>query len=777
MKAKTPLAFIIALGMGIVVSGCGGGSSSEVSVTPRMVGKVMGSAPIQGLAYTSSACEANCITNAQGEYFYYAGNNVSFTLPPNTKMTVKAAPIILPNDFTAETGVTDPKSVRLARLLQSLDADNNVANGLDISAAASKLPSACGFNTDAELAACQLTNLVSAATAKTALQQALAAVAGTFQFKILHINDHHSHTDPDTTTVAIGDHKATLTTGGFANVVAGLKQLSNASTLPLLKLHGGDAITGTVYFSLTKGESDAAAMNQACFDAMTMGNHEFDSGDAGLVKFLDYLKAGSCPPVALSANVQPKVGTSPLTPSSATDYLKPYTVKELSGQKVGIIGLTIADKTKASSSPDATTMFLEEATTAQKYIDELKGQGVNKIVLLTHHGYDRDLALAPKLKGVDVIVGGDSHSLIGNAYNDVGLSAQGDYPSFVRDAEGKRVCVVQAWQYAQVIGELDVKFNADGDVLACVGTPHLLVSQLNTVNAVVVNANADAIKATSSNDATIKTVMAALNQKPFAVVTPDAATNTVLKPFQDQKANFANKIIGVASQNLCFERVPGQGRSSIAGCNDLTWQRGSDISNIVAKAFLEMSKSSDVCIQNGGGVRIDVPAGNISVGTAYTLLPFANTLTEITMTGQQIKDVLEDAMDATMTGSTGSYPYAAGLRWTVNLAEAKGSRISNLEINPRVAGSWTAIDLSKNYKVVTNSFTASGQDGYLTFKTIPDTLKLNTYLDYAQSFVDYVEKLTAEGKQISKLPIAEYSTQQCIPDMDGKYCTQPAASQ
>lgn len=105
----------------------------------------------------------------------------------------------------------------------------------------------------------------------------------------------------------------------------------------------------------------------------------------------------------------------------------------------------------------------------------------------------------------------------------------------MRDAEGKRVCIVQAWQYAQVIGELDVKFNADGDVLACAGTPHLLVSQLNTVNAVVANANADAIKATSSNDATIKTVMAALNQKPFAVVTPDAATNTVLKPFQDQK--------------------------------------------------------------------------------------------------------------------------------------------------------------------------------------------------------------------------------------------------
>jgi 5'-nucleotidase len=90
-----------------------------------------------------------------------------------------------------------------------------------------------------------------------------------------------------------------------------------------------------------------------------------------------------------------------------------------------------------------------------------------------------------------------------------------------------------------------------------------------------------------------------------------------------------------------------------------------------------------------------------------------------------------------------------------------------------VTSTWAAIDTTKTYKVVTNSFTAQGQDGYLTFKAIPEIQKLNTYLDYAQSFVDYVEKLTAEGKLISKLPVAEYSTQQCIPDINGKYCTQP----
>lgn len=786
MVAKTTLALSVALSMGILLVGCGGSSGGTTTVKAATVGKVMSAGAVQGLTYSSTACTSNCVTNAKGEYLYYPNTEITFSLPTSTLTkaastantgltlgTVKAAPIVFPNDFTGETGLTDPHALRLARLLQSLDADNNVANGLDIKTQAQALPNTCGFNSADALAACGLTDLVEEDAAKTALQSTLATLPSAFGFKLLHINDHHSHTDADATTVAVGDNIVTLTTGGFANVVAGLNEMSAQSTLPILKLHAGDAITGTVYFSLTKGESDAVAMNQACFDAMTMGNHEFDSGDAGLVKFLDYLKAGNCPPVALSANTQVKVGTSPLAPNTPTDYLKPYMIKDLGGQKVAVIGITVADKTKASSSPDPTTTFADEATTAQKYIDELKAQGINKIVLLTHHGYDRDLVLAPKLTGVDVIIGGDSHTLLGNDYDSLGLEALGDYASFVKDKEGKRVCVAQAWQYAQVLGELDVKFDNNGDIVACSGTPHLLVSKLNKVGNETVNADAATIKAGVSTSAAVQTVMAALNQAPFKVVAPDESTTLALKPFQDQKATFANKIIGKASENLCFERVPGQGRSTIAGCKELTWQRGSDISNIVAKAFLEMSKSSDVCIQNGGGIRVDVPVGDISVGTAYTLLPFANTLTEITMTGQQIKDVLEDAVEATMTGSTGSYPYAAGLRWTVDLSQAKGSRVTHLEINPRVVGTWAAIDTTKTYKVVTNSFTAQGQDGYLTFKAIPETQKLNTYLDYAQSFVDYVEKLTAEGKLISKLPVAEYSTQQCIPDINGKYCTQP----
>ena len=85
------------------------------------------------------------------------------------------------------------------------------------------------------------------------------------------------------------------------------------------------------FFTLFKGETAAALMNEVCFDAFVLGNHEFNEGDAGLAKFLDFLNAGECNIPVLAANVKPEVGVSALTPKSETDYIQPYTVIDVSG--------------------------------------------------------------------------------------------------------------------------------------------------------------------------------------------------------------------------------------------------------------------------------------------------------------------------------------------------------------------------------------------------------------------------------------------------------------
>jgi len=567
---------------------------------------------------------------------------------------------------------------------------------------------------------------------------------------ILHINDHHSHLQADgRMDLNLAGERTRVRSGGFPALVAKFKELE-AQSESVLKLHAGDAITGDLYYTLFKGKADAALMNEICFDAFALGNHEFDDGDAGLAAFLDELKAGSCATAVLAANVKPEVGVSALAKTSATDYFTPHHIFTRDGMKIGVIGIDIANKTKQSSSPDETTMFADELSTAQAEIDALTKQGVEHIILLTHYQYQNDLALAKALRGVDVIIGGDSHTLLGD-FAALGKNAGGPYPTVVKGAAGQTVCVAQAWQYAQIAGELQVSFDDSGAVTACSGTPHMMLADSFR------RKNADGKRVELEGDARAA-VHAAVKAHPnLSIVSEDADAAAVLAGFSGQVDALKAEKIGTIVSPLCLERIPGQGKSKMCEAAD-TAKNGSDISNLVAHAFRDMSRTGDIAIQNGGGVRTDVKAGDFSIGDAYTLLPFANTLVEMTMTGAELHQVLEDALDYALTpdGSTGAYPYAAGLRWSIDAAQPKGKRFSNIQFKGPQDSSWSALDKGRQYKVITNNYIAGGRDGYLTFKTVAaDGRMIDTYLDYAQSFVDYVR-----GKgRVDKLDISEYSTQ------------------
>ena len=567
---------------------------------------------------------------------------------------------------------------------------------------------------------------------------------------ILHINDHHSHLKPDSRMSLNLDGKSTrVRSGGMPAVIAKMKELE-ASKANVLKLHAGDAVSGSLFFTLFKGEADAALMNEVCFDAFALGNHEFNEGDAGLAKFLDFLNAGECNTPVLAANVKPEVGVSALTPKSETDYIQPYTVIDVAGTKVGIIGIDIVRKTIMSSSPDDTTRFLDEAETSQKMVNELKEAGVNRIVIMAHYGYKNELELAAKIDGVDVIIGGDSHTLLGD-FEEIGLNSAGPYPTVVEGVGGNLVCVATAWQYSQIVGELNISFNEAGDVESCSGLPHVMVADSFKRK----NDEGDRVEIEGADrDA----VYAQINADPkLSIVEEDAQAASVLASFNEKVEEMQAIKVGVVTENLCLARIPGDTRSKLCSPED-TASKGSDISMLVAHAFREMAKASDIAIQNGGGVRTDIAKGDLTMGDAYKLLPFANTLVEMDMTGAEIKSVLEEALDYALQpdGSTGAYPYAAGLRWHVDAAKPTGQRLSKMEFKGRNDSSWSPLDSTATYKLVTNNYIAAGRDGYLTFKTVKnDGRYLDTYLDYAQSFVDYVR----ERGSVGKLPESEYSTQ------------------
>ncbi len=127
------------------------------------------------------------------------------------------------------------------------------------------------------------------------------------------------------------------------------------------------------------------------------------------------------------------------------------------------------------------------------------------------------------------------------------------------------------------------------------------------------------------------------------------------------------------------------------------------------------------------------------------------------MTGKQIKTVLEDAIDFYLnpSGSWGAYPKSSGLRFDVNEAKDYGSRVSNLEVNPKLAGTWTAIEMSKTYTVVTNNFIATPRDGYNEFGNIPDEKRVDTFVEYAQSFIEYSKSVGV----LEPVPTERASTQ------------------
>lgn len=573
------------------------------------------------------------------------------------------------------------------------------------------------------------------------------AQAAPFTLTILHINDHHSHLQESLGQLQLGNQRVEVAMGGFPRVTALIKQLS-AGKANLLKLHAGDATTGDLYYTLFRGEADAALMNTVCFDAMAAGNHEFDNHDAGLSRFIDFLHQGACKTPVLAANVVPEPGVSPLASKSGS-YLQPYTLRQFGPHQVGIIGLVTAAKTKNSSSPDASTRFLDEAQSAQRYIDELSSKGVDQIILLTHYGYQADQTLAARLNGVDVIVGGDSHSLLGSGFSQLGLNPEGEYPTQVKDAMGRRVCIVQAWQYADLLGELNVTFDAKGEVQQCAGQPHLLIGS----DFRLLQAPSNPAQASQAQQAVVAKAAAT---SLLAMVAPDPAAQHVLDSYAAEVESKTRSVVGKAKAPLCFARVPGDDYSTLCS-RTATRAHGSEIGNLVAQAFLAMSPRAELAIQNGSGVRGDVPAGDITIGSVYRLLPFANTLINLNMTGAEIRQTLNEAVDAAVsdTGKSGAYPYAAGLRFDVDLSRMSGSRVYQIETRVKGSAAWVPLDEQRNYIVVSNSFIAAGKDHYQILGKVSASGRAeNTYLDYADAFVEFVKAHGELGKSAEE----EYST-------------------
>ncbi|MEP5759349.1 MAG: 5'-nucleotidase C-terminal domain-containing protein [Litoreibacter sp.] len=304
-------------------------------------------------------------------------------------------------------------------------------------------------------------------TTTCALAMTTGMANADYTLHILHINDLHSRIEPinrfDSTCNA-EDNAAGECFGGVARVITKINELrEELSDENVIVLDAGDQYQGSLMYTTYKGDVEAEFAEMIGFDAMAVGNHEFDDGDEGLRKLTDNVSF----PI-ISGNID--VSGSNVLAGQVDDHV----ILEVGGQKIGIVSALAVD-TVETSSPLASVVFTDEADSLSADVAALEAKGVDKIIALTHVGASRDMAIAEKVAGLDAVVGGHSHTLFSNTED--GAMA---YPTMVGN-----VPVVQAYAYSKYVGHLTLKFDDNGNVTSATGDTILLDASVAEDEAVV----------------------------------------------------------------------------------------------------------------------------------------------------------------------------------------------------------------------------------------------------------------------------------------------------
>lgn len=487
-----------------------------------------------------------------------------------------------------------------------------------------------------------------------AAASAIALFAGTAQAEtvlhILHTNDVHSRIEPINSSDSTCNEEqlaAEECFGGVARIAAKVAELRDQITADggnVIVLDAGDQYQGSLFYTTYKGEEVVEFMTAIGYDAMAVGNHEFDDGPEGLAVLVD----GVDFPV-LASNID--VSQS----NVLAGKVDKHAVIEIGDLRVGIVA-ALATDTPETASPGPNVIFSDDADGLAAAAAELADQGVDKIIALTHVGYVRDLELAAEVSGIDAIVGGHSHTLLGGMEG-----AQGAYPTMVDGPDGRQVPVVQAYGYGKYLGHLTLTFDDEGNVTAAEGQPILLDASVPENEAIA------------------------------------ARVAEMAQPIDELR-----------------QQVVARTSAPVDGDRNNCRARECEMGNLVADAMVHRvaDQGVTIAIQNSGGLRASLDEGEVTMGEVYTVLPFQNTLATFELTGADIVAALENGASR-YEETAGRFAQVAGLQYTVDPAADAGSRISDVMV--QADGEWVAIDMDATYGVATNNYMRAGGDGYDVF--------------------------------------------------------------
>jgi len=448
-----------------------------------------------------------------------------------------------------------------------------------------------------------------------------AAALAADRIQLLHTDDIHGHLDFDT----VGSGTSSFQSGGLAMVSSQVKALRARAPARTVLVDGGDTWQGTFISNSNKGEAITKAMSLMGYDAMTVGNHDFDWGQQVLSS-----RASEASFPFLATNVtETATGKLPA-------YLKPYIVKDLGVAKVGILGITNPASNTIVKATSVAGLRFGPATQIEPFLTELK-QRADIIVVVAHIGSADATQLARDVPGIDVIVAAHDHMPVQTAR-----------------VEGKTT-IVDAGAYTQYLGRLEIIVDP---------ATHKMK---------------DAVRAG-------ELVAIAASQS----VKPDPEITAIVDARRAEAAKYTERVVGTLRSDL-----------------DGTSRDENAIGDMIGDAFVEYGRNqgwkTDVAFYNAAGIRASLKAGNVTYGQLYQVLPFENSIVSVDLTGEQLRQVLEDA-----AGRAGRVQIGGG-RFVYRFSNPGGDRV----LEATIAGA--PLDPKRVYHVATIDYLLLGGDGHTWF--------------------------------------------------------------
>ncbi|WP_046157724.1 bifunctional UDP-sugar hydrolase/5'-nucleotidase UshA [Chromobacterium vaccinii] len=495
-----------------------------------------------------------------------------------------------------------------------------------------------------------------------------------YKITILHTNDHHGRFWPNSD----GEY-------GLAaqkTVVDKVRAEVKAEGGYMLLLSGGDINTGVPESDLQNAEPDFRGMDRIGYDAMAVGNHEFDKPVPVLMQQRKWINFPM-----LSANIY----------QDGKRMFDPYAMFNLGGVKVAVMGLTTDDTAKMVNPAQIKGIeFKSPIAEAATLVPELR-QKADIVIAATHMGHyadgnhgvnaPGDVEMARAVKGLDLIVGGHSQNPVCMKAENVRDDAYVPGAPCAPDRQNG-AWIVQAHEWGKYVGRADFEFRN--------GKLKLAKYQLIPVNL----------------KKTVKTADGKTEKVPYTELIPeDNKLRSFLKAYQDKGQAELGVKVGELSAKLEGDRSVVRGKPTNLGV-------------FVGEAMMARTQA-DFAVINSGGIRDSLPAGVVSYKDVLKVFPFGSTLAYVDMSGAEALDYLKAA--ARMTPGAGAFAQFAGVRLRIVGGELQQAEVAGKPIAP-----------AKRYRVAINSFMASGGDGYPKMMEHPGYV--NTGFVDAEVLKDYVAK-------------------------------------